>query len=1138
MPQTLQPDRLIAVRDLSALLAFLRDELDWPIEGDQIEEMTFDWSGEELKISDSSAQRLRGGSIRQLQPVAEGQPWGIFFVEFADDRVYRTSLREILRGLVPNRRRDSGLPAWRHDNLLFICATANCGRFSFVHFRGEKSEKARLAAFGWETGSSYLRTLCEFNLPALRWPENPGDGTAWLKAWAAAFDKEPLTKEFFRDIANWYFWALKHVRFPKDAPKEQDGKDHVSVIRLITRLIFCWFVKQKGLLPDALFDPSALECLLKDFAPDDESKADSVYYRAILQNLFFATLNTEMDRRDWARDDQNFMAHCLYRHKECFRKPAEALDVFRGIPFLNGGLFECLDRDLGNSRYLRVDGFSRRPDSQPIVPDFLFFGADRVEDLSAEYGETRFRRAKVCGLIRILRSYNFTIEENTPLNQEVALDPELAGNVFENLLAAYNPVTGATARKATGSFYTPREIVDYMVDESLAAYFRRQLAKQCDTGIPGCAAQAESSSSGPQAGMPASRCLEDRLRALLAYDSEKPEFSEAETETLIAAIDGLKALDPAVGSGAFPMGILHKLVHVLSKLDPNNERWKAKQIAKLDDAVMREDAERIFRENYDNYGRKLYLIENCIYGVDIQPIAVQIAKMRFFISLIADQNIAPNAPNLGVRALPNLETKFVAANTLIGIERPKQLLLRNPEIDRKEAELRKVRERHFTAKTPKAKARCREDDRRLRAEIAALLRNDGWGHATAKQLADWDPYDQNSTSSFFDSEWMFGITGGFDVVIGNPPYGFRNVLSAEEKRYFRQRQGIDFPSGDIAELFIVKCLDGFVRDDHCLAFIIPKKSLYGESWGNVRSLWLRNSLRCLMDASQAFDNVLLEQAAFVLEKRAPTGEGIAIGRLDSSAGQVSVFGIFERDSIFVPPRRCAQIYRGLYPPALLEKIANASVSGGDALLKAEIGISNITAHLTFERKGNYPCLKGIDITRYGLKSDPRYLDGRVAKPFVEAYSRNKLIAQEIVAHILHPTPHISIAMYWDEEGRLFNDTCVEIRVLDSRLDPLFVLGYLQSRFVAWYAYHLIYNRAVRTMHFIDFYVSQIPMPRTALEDPARQRPVAGLARRILDAKKADPNADTATMEGEIDRLVYGFYGFGDNEIAMVETGGP
>ena len=181
------------------------------------------------------------------------------------------------------------------------------------------------------------------------------------------------------------------------------------------------------------------------------------------------------------------------------------------------------------------------------------------------------------------------------------------------------------------------------------------------------------------------------------------------------------------------------------------------------------------------------MIENCIYGVDIQPIATQIAKLRFFISLIVEQKIDDTRENRGVRPLPNLETKFVAANTLLDVEKPSQLLLRNPEIDRKEKALEEVRRRHFTARTPGTKDRYRQRDAELRAEISALLQSDGFPSETTEKIAAWDPYDQNATADFFDPEWMFGITAGFDVVIGNPPYvrqeKIKDLKPTLKKRY-------------------------------------------------------------------------------------------------------------------------------------------------------------------------------------------------------------------------------------------------------------------------------------------------------------------------------------------------------------------
>lgn len=241
------------------------------------------------------------------------------------------------------------------------------------------------------------------------------------------------------------------------------------------------------------------------------SNKDSVFYRAILQNLFFATLNTERDERDWVKDDRHFMAHSLYHFKNCFQKPGTAIELFKSIPFLNGGLFECLDKDRGENakpRYEHIDGFSPNAEYQPSVPDFLFFGPERKVDLSKEYGDKKFKSVTVRGLIDTLRHYNFTIEENTPIEQEVALDPELCGKVFENLLAAYNPETEATARKQTGSFYTPREIVNYMVDEALIDCLKTRL----------------------EAALPTSKEIEPRLRHLFAYNDELHQFMTDETD--------------------------------------------------------------------------------------------------------------------------------------------------------------------------------------------------------------------------------------------------------------------------------------------------------------------------------------------------------------------------------------------------------------------------------------------------------------------------------------------------------------------------------------------------------------------------------------------------------------------------------
>ncbi len=576
-------------------------------------------------------------------------------------------------------------------------------------------------------------------------------------AWTNCLDTKELNKRFYQELANWYFWAMDKVSFPDDIEKNEDIRNATNLIRLITRIIFVWFIKEKSLVPDLLFNQNSLATILKDFNKNDKSYN---YYQAILQNLFFGTLNQRMDERVFAKDGGRPVNRNEYGVKNLFRyankftiSEKEVLALFADIPFLNGGLFDCLDKEDEKGTVVYVDGFSRESKKQAKVPDYLFFSQEQEVDLNEIYG-TRSKRYHAKGLINILDSYKFTVAENTPLEEEIALDPELLGKVFENLLASYNPETQTTARKQTGSFYTPREIVNYMVDESLLAYLQEKLEEK---GYIDC---------------------EDQLRDLLSYSENPNPFDDNQTNLLIQTIDNCKILDPACGSGAFPMGVLLKLVHVLQKLDPENAQWKERQktkASKIDDPEIRQQAldkiEDAFINNELDYGRKLFLIENCIYGVDIQPVAVQIAKLRFFISLIIDQKTQPAKENLGIQSLPNLETKFVAANTLIDLEKPDvQGTLRNPEIVKLENELKDLRHQYFNARTRNEKLKYQRKDKKLRQEIAGLLVNDGWDNRVAQQIVDFNPYDQNKFAPFFDSEWMFGVKDGFDIVIGNPPY--------------------------------------------------------------------------------------------------------------------------------------------------------------------------------------------------------------------------------------------------------------------------------------------------------------------------------------------------------------------------------
>jgi len=686
-------------------------------------------------------------------------------------------------------------------------------------------------------------------------------------AWQKTLDTKELNKRFYQELSNWYFWAMDFASFPDDVEKNKDIRNATNLIRLITRIIFIWFIKEKGFVPEEIFNKDKAGKLVKDFFKNDKSNN---YYNAILQNLFFGTLNQNMKERKFAIESNDYVkddhgVKNLYRYKDMFLIPEkDVLKLFADVPFLNGGLFDCLDKDeteTEKQKHQYIDGFSRNEKKRTKLPDFLFFADENEYDLNEIFG-TKNKKYKVRGLIEILSSYKFTITENTPIEEEIALDPELLGKVFENLLASYNPETSTTARKQTGSFYTPREIVNYMVDESLIAYFDQKMK---DAGYDDS---------------------EEKIRDLISYSEETHQFDEKQTAVLICAIDNCKILDPACGSGAFPMGILHKLVHVLHKLDQDNKKWREHQekkaIKETEEAykigIHEErkqrllDIEDAFDNNSTDYGRKLYLIENCIYGVDIQPIAVQIAKLRFFISLIIDQKRDDKKENHGIRSLPNLETKFVAANTLIGLEKPEegsQLGFKNPDIDKLETELKELRHRYFTAKTRKEKLNCQKEDRRLREKISKLLISDGWGAESAKQIVSFDPYDQNVSSQFFDPEWMFGLTDGFDLVIGNPPYLLiQNLLNEKNDliKKYKQFNSAQYKI-DLYHLFIEKGVE-LLKNNGILTYITPNTFIKNKHNNLLRELIVNscNIQSFILFYSQVFENVAVDNAIFQINK--------------------------------------------------------------------------------------------------------------------------------------------------------------------------------------------------------------------------------------------------------------------------------
>ena len=997
------------------------------------------------------------------------------------------------------------------------------------------------------------------------------------------FSVEVLTKEFYQELSDWYAWAIKIIRFPNDLnDKTDDDKfNNESAIRLITRLIFVWFLKQRHLVPDELFDERYIaDNLIQDFNPhakidlfykSDESK----YYKAILQNLFFAMLNSpitpegskELSERHFRNGRSDYDNNKLMRYESYFKNPQLFVDLAnRTVPFLNGGLFDCLDEKDKDFYY---DGFSDREAVKKalIVPDYLFFGEEvgKNIDLSEWYGDKKKKKVSARGIIDILKRYNFTVEENTPFDQEVSLDPELLGKVFENLLASYNPETQTTARKQTGSFYTPREIVQYMVDESLVAHLKRTVGDE----------------------------LEEQYRRLMQYTDEKVSLTEGQLKQIMQSLYNCKMLDPACGSGAFPMGMLQQMVHILSRIDPDNTLWKDMMLKVAIDETSEAyrtassderkeiiaDIERSFDEsvNRPDYARKLYLIENCIYGVDIQPIAIQISKLRFFISLVVDQKTNDNpAENFGIRPLPNLEAKFVAANTLIGLQKKDASLFDSDVIKAKEKELKIAKHKIFGAKTVRTKRKYRQIVNGLRLEIAEMLEDCGAvGNAEAKQLASWDMFDQNSSSPFFDSEWMFGVKDGFDIVIGNPPYISASAQIAD-KQLAKQRKDIIasqrfkslYQKWDLYIPFIEFGMDHICKPEGLCTMIVPYP-LTNQLYAKV----LRKMIVTLFDmfeivdlnGTKIFENATVSNCIPFIKKS--QGCKTVISHIDK---QMSIYHSFVKEYKDLIQDKNNYVWNLTQEERIGSRHPTFNMLGDYCYISYGLRLNSdekkakgefVKADLLSETEDSIHCRKlieGKDIEKYHIKRfhfvewNTSRCPAKLVRPtFQEFYNHPKIFCNylgelactiDFENYYIHTHLLTGVVLWKDLKG--VNNKSIQSSVkkfsrynrdemerLSEEVDLRFLLGIMNST----YATVLLRDLRGGDYHIYPEHIRNIPIAPATKE---QQQPIINLVETILTAKHDNPNADTSLEEHQIDLLVYHLYGLTYDEVLIVDPQTP
>ena len=955
------------------------------------------------------------------------------------------------------------------------------------------------------------------------------------------FSVEVLTKAFYQELSDWYAWAVKEVRFPNklDDPTDDDKFNAESTIRLVTRLIFVWFLKQKKLIPDQFFDEKYIaDNLLENFNPNVMvdlfgKSTESRYYKAILQNLFFAMLNSpitqegksELSERRFRTGRGDYDNNKLMRYESMFMNPQLFVDLAnKTVPFLNGGLFDCLD-DKDNGYYL--DGFSDRKEVQKslIVPDYLFFGEEvgKNIDLSEWYGDKKKKKVSARGIIDILKRYNFTVEENTPFDQDVSLDPELLGKVFENLLASYNPETQTTARKQTGSFYTPREIVQYMVDESLVAHLKRTVGDE----------------------------LETKYRALLQYTDDEIALTGEQKKRIMQSLYECKILDPACGSGAFPVGMLQQMVHILGRIDPDNTQWKEML---LDNAAQESreafqsesseerserlrDIEQAFDEQLNNpdYARKLYLIENCLYGVDIQPIAIQISKLRFFISLVVDQKTTDNpVNNFGIRPLPNLEAKFVAANTLIPLAKTDGNLGRTPEIMETEAHLKEANHKIFNAKTVKTKRKWKERLKVLRSELIRQLSDNGFLTGDAiNQLASWNMFDQNASASFFDADWMFGVKEGFDIAIGNPPY-ISTKTKNFDKSYKYLYQGLySLAIGfyDLYNLFIEKMYQILVEKG-VLTFIIPTRVLSNENFQPTRKfIYDKLPIHKYVNAQSPFENVSVEANIMVCRKNMFT---IAVESYDFSLANKS----------FIYKTNVAYDFIHNMPFMIFPFVYETDT----------LNLFKKTQTIKHKKLGDY-----IEIIR-GFECG--YND-----PAIGIGSMKFIKAEAIDAYYLHETNLLNcdpdftqpskyktrdtftkvpklvtrfcaneIQFAIDEKGYC-NTNSVYNCIFKDNAESLkyFLLAILNSKLITFWFNTAFMNIDTLFPHIQKNQLETIPIP---IVEDSIEKHLSSIVNNIIDKKREDNNVDISVEKQEIDYIIYRTYLLDYDEVKIIDPATP
>jgi len=877
-----------------------------------------------------------------------------------------------------------------------------------------------------------------------------------------SLDIKEVNKEFYKQIKESFDSLPGIIKTQQYTATENQVKQFT--VRMIGRYIFCWFLKEKGIIPHSLINKETVE------------RTDK-YYQTVLLKLFFETLNSKVQDRD------------PLKHNKLFEK----------IPFLNGGLFDESEEDK------------------------LFTHLDLDVWLLS--------------FVDILENYDFTVDESSSQYQQVAVDPEMLGRIFENLLASQNEETEklANQRKAFGAFYTPREIVNYMVNESIKAYLQSQwrhyitTIKTKNINNPEQIGDIFGNKKPQQLNLEIKRYelkteeiqkIEKTIELIFANNPDVGHLKKDEKTLLLSFLEQIKILDPACGSGAFPMGILHKLVELHELLGTVKTSYELK---------------------------KDILSQN-IYGVDIMPMAIEIARLRAWLSLVLEEDYKPNDPihNFGVKPLPNLDFKFVCANSLIDlgldtfISESKGTLhegfTKKLVSDLKDLET--LRTNFFNptlARNQKEQLKPDFFEKLVKVVTDIEAAHDPILKQISQKIKHWNPFDDSQASPFFSPTWMFGIYGGLDVVIGNPPYrqlhkGIYSNIS------FPFSEGKDKGKQNLYKIFVEASYNN-LKPNGVASMIVQSSLLCDLSATHTRELLLtKTELQKIIEypkkasnsEAQVFDSVLQGTCTYIFTKNNPAKEhkiNISINNdtitIDNPKFekiiQHSLLDLYP-DTFYIP-----LISEG--DSIVIERINNNAIhfkSYIKSISQGDLNLSTSSEQFS-DNQTSVKLYRGRNIHKFQLlKNVDEYVNPSFKKDKVEENQKNTFI---VIQEITGTTDKYRLhACLTDKaEKFLFGHTANKILLKNESLN-FACIAMLNSKLMDWF-----FRKTSTNNHVMGYEIKQLPFHKQLEKNNLLISSKVNMI-HLLKNK----NQDTSSLEKEIDVLVYKLFELTYEEVRIID----